>query len=269
MSAPLDGTPTAPASQHRRRGYACGNEAGDIAVAWEGQGRVPRRRDGPRHAAVLMATITAPPGQLRPSGTLEPAPDTAAPTTPALPGRLASLDAYRGFVMLLLLGEALSLCAVAAARPGVALWAFLCHHQQHVEWVGGSLHDMIQPSFSLLVGVALPFSIASRSARGQTHRRMVGHALWRALVLVSLGIWLRSVRKTETYFTFEDTLTQIGLGYGFVFLLARRRVRDQWLALALILFGYWAAFALYPAPPPDFDYAAVGVPANWPHLLTG
>ena len=57
--------------------------------------------------------------------------------------------------MLLLLGEALRLCAVSAARPGSAFWAFLCHHQDHVEWVGGSLHDLIQPSFSFLVGVAL------------------------------------------------------------------------------------------------------------------
>jgi predicted acyltransferase len=203
------------------------------------------------------------------TSTLEAVPSTAAPAAPLVPGRLASLDAYRGFVMLLLLGEALRLCDVAAARPESALWGFLCHHQEHVEWVGGSLHDLIQPSFSFLVGAALPFSIASRSARGQSRRQMIGHALWRALVLVLLGIWLRSVRKPQTYFTFEDTLTQIGLGYGVLFLLALRPVRDQCLALALVLFGYWAAFALYPAPPPDFDYAAVGVPPDWPHLLTG
>ena len=34
-------------------------------------------------------------------------------------------------------------------------WELLCHHQSHVEWVGCSLHDLIQPSFSFLVGVAL------------------------------------------------------------------------------------------------------------------
>ena len=32
----------------------------------------------------------------------------------------------------------------------------------------------------------------------------------------------------------------------------------QWIALRLILVGYWAAFALYPLPGADFDYAAVG-----------
>ena len=48
-------------------------------------------------------------------------------------------------------------------------------------------------------------------------------------------------------------------------------MRDQWIALAVILVGYWAAFALYPLPGADFDYASVGVPADWlqEHVLTG
>ncbi len=187
----------------------------------------------------------------------------------ALTTRLASLDAYRGFVMLLMLGEVLRFCEVAAARSASAGWAFLCHHQEHVAWVGGSLHDMIQPSFSFLVGVALPFSLAARSQAGQSRGRLVAHAFRRALILIALGVWLRSIGRPQTYFTFEDTLSQIGLGYGFLFLLARRPVRDQWIALGASLLGYWAAFALYPAPGPAFDWGAVGVPAAWPHHPSG
>ena len=67
------------------------------------------------------------------------------PTLP--PGRLASVDAYRGFVMFLMLGEVLALSRVAEALPGSEFWAFLAHHQSHVAWVGCSLHDLIQPSF--------------------------------------------------------------------------------------------------------------------------
>ena len=186
-----------------------------------------------------------------------------------LPGRLVSIDAYRGFVMLLLLGEVLRFCDVAAARPDSGLWAFLCHHQSHVPWVGASLHDLIQPGFSFLVGTALAFSVAARAAGGQSRRRMTLHAAWRALVLILLGIWLRSIGRPQTYFTFEDTLTQIGLGYLPLFLLALRPRRDQWLALAAILIGYWAAFAAYPAPPADFEYATVGVPPDWPHHQDG
>ena len=45
------------------------------------------------------------------------------------------------------------------------------------------------------------------------------HAFWRALILICLGVFLRSVNRPQTNWTFEDTLTQIGLGYGFLFLL--------------------------------------------------
>jgi predicted acyltransferase len=183
--------------------------------------------------------------------------------------RLASLDAYRGFVMFLMMAEALRLCRVAAAVPESGFWNFLCHHQTHVEWIGCSLHDLIQPSFSFLVGVALPFSIANRMSQGQSRWRMTAHAFWRALLLVLLGVFLRSTGSSQTYWTFEDTLTQIGLGYGVLFVLGFRPARDQWIAFALLLAGYWAAFALYPLPGPGFDYAKEGVPKGWPHLMSG
>src|SRR3989449_9607573 len=171
--------------------------------------------------------------------------------------------------MFLMLGEVLHFCEVAAARPGSVLWSFLCHHQSHVEWTYGSLHDLIQPSCSFLVGVALPFSIASRMAAGQSRASLIRHSLGRAALLIILGIFLRSLGRPQTYFTFEDTLTQIGLGYVFLFLLGFRPVREQWAAMVVIVVGFWAAFALYPLPGPDFDWAAVGVPKDWPHLLTG
>src|SRR5271165_5805861 len=136
-------------------------------------------------------------------------PSTASPMLPrpASARRLGSIDAYRGLVMFLMMAEVLRFCAVASAVPGNTIWEFLCHHQSHVEWIGCVLHDMIQPSFSFLVGVALPFSLASRLARGQSPGRMAGHAVWRSLVLVFLGIFLRSIGHRQTNFTFEDTLS--------------------------------------------------------------
>lgn len=177
--------------------------------------------------------------------------------------RLVSLDAYRGFVMFLMMAEVLRLHEVADRIPTSKIWAFLAWHQTHVEWVGCTLHDLIQPSFSFIVGVALPYSIAARLSRGDSKTRLILHAFWRALLLSLLGIFLRSVGKPQTNFTFEDTLTQIGLGYGILFLLGLRPVRDQWLAFAILLVGYWIAFAAYPLPPAEFDYASVGVPADW------
>jgi predicted acyltransferase len=98
---------------------------------------------------------------------------------------------------------------------------------------------------------------------------MLAHACWRAFLLTALGIFLRSIGKPRTNFTFEDTLSQIGMGYVFLFFLAFVPVRAQLAALAALLVGYWALFALYPAPAPDFDYASVGVRPDWPHHYSG
>jgi heparan-alpha-glucosaminide N-acetyltransferase len=183
--------------------------------------------------------------------------------------RNVAVDVYRGFVMFLMMAEVLQLAKVAAAYPGNWFWAVLGYNQTHVEWAGCSLHDLIQPSFSFLVGVALPYSIASRMAKGRTFGKMFVHAIWRSILLTALGVFLRSTHSPVTYFTFEDTLSQIGLGYTFLFLLGFCSPRWQWTSLGLILFGYWLAWALYPAPGPGYDYQAVGVPQEWVHNFTG
>jgi predicted acyltransferase len=191
------------------------------------------------------------------------------PETAQKAPRIASVDALRGIVMTLMLAEVMNIPAMVKFFPQSAFWSFLAFHNEHVEWQGCSLHDLIQPGFTFLVGVSLPFSIASRKARGQGFKQLFGHAMWRALVLVFLGIFLRSFGHGQTNFTFEDTLTQIGLGYGFLFLLGWTRVRTQVIALVLILVGFWAVFAFYPAPGPQFDYTQVGVPAHWSEHYTG
>ncbi len=183
--------------------------------------------------------------------------------------RNVAVDAYRGLVMLLMMGEIMRFAEVAHNFPGSLFWRILAYNQTHVEWAGLSLHDMIQPSFTFLVGVALPYSIQSRLHRGQSFRHQLFHAIVRSILLVVLGIFLRSLQGPMTNFTFEDTLTQIGLGYTFAFLLSFCRVRWQIAVLAGILFAYWLAWALYPIPSPGFDYAAVGVSSDWHHNFTG
>jgi predicted acyltransferase len=190
-------------------------------------------------------------------------PNDAPVIAPVASNRLVSLDAYRGFVMLLMMGEVLSFRHVSESLPGNGFWKFLYFNQDHVQWAGCSLHDLIQPSFSFIVGVALPFSIAGRLARGGKFGELLKHALIRSLILIALGIFLRSLWANQTYFTFEDTLSQIGLGYTFLFLLGFCKPPTQLIALVVILIGYWAAFALYPLPGAGFDYTAAGVTPDW------
>jgi predicted acyltransferase len=188
----------------------------------------------------------------------------------AVQPRNMAVDAYRGLVMLLMMGEVLEFARVARSFPGNPIWQFLAFNQSHVQWVGMSLHDTIQPGFTFLAGVSLPYSLRKRRQMGESFAHMLFHTMGRSVVLMALGVFLRSVNSPMTYFTFEDTLTQIGLGYTFGFLLMFVSPRWQWSAIGTILFGYWLAWALYPAPGPSFDWAAVGVPADWhQHLLTG
>jgi len=203
-----------------------------------------------------------------------PSPVDAATSAPVLAPRpatprLTSLDVFRGVTMVFMASEILHIPSVARQFASSGVARFLAAMLDHRPWVGCVPWDLIQPAFMFMVGVSLPYSIASRRAKGQSFARMFAHSTFRALVLIALGIFLRSQSRAQTYFTFEDVLTQIGLGYVFLFLLAWTRPRTQLLAAGLILVGYWAAFALYPLPAPGFDTTTVGVRADWPHHLTG
>jgi predicted acyltransferase len=193
-------------------------------------------------------------------------------TTPvAAPQRVLSVDAFRGFVMLLMMDSALRIGSIAKEYfPDDAFWQTLAFHTDHVKWTCCSLHDLIQPAFSFLVGVSLPFSIASREAKGQGFGRMLAHAIGRGALLMFLGIFLRSMSAPMTNWTFMDTLTQIGMGYVFLFLLGyTRSFLWQSIAFVVIVVGYWGAFAAYPLPAEDFDYEAVNVKSSEPGRFDG
>ncbi|MFA5189127.1 MAG: DUF5009 domain-containing protein [Verrucomicrobiia bacterium] len=195
---------------------------------------------------------------------------TPAPSKPASskPPRLMSLDVFRGFTMLAMASSGLGIIAVAKKMPD-SIWASIAPQLQHVEWIGCSAWDLIQPAFMFIVGVAMPFSFARRAADGQSFGQQWRHALVRAAVLVFLGAMLYG--QTTRAYVFTNVLAQIGLGYAFVFLLIGRSWRVQLGVVAAILAGYWLAFAAYPLPPQDFDHAKVGakgaevLPGFWAH----
>ncbi len=188
---------------------------------------------------------------------------TAAPIPREKPARLVSLDAYRGAIMLFMASGGLALPAVAQHFPDDPVWRFLAFNTDHVPWVGCSLWDLIQPSFMFMVGVAMPYSIASRRAKGDSQRKIVAHVLFRAVLLVLLAIFLTSNGRQRTDFVFPNVLAQIGLGYAFLYLLLGRGMRVQLMGLAGILLGYWLLFFRWPLPGPGFDYRSVGWPDDW------
>lgn len=187
-------------------------------------------------------------------------PDAAA-TAPPL--RLLSLDAYRGAVMILLAVNGFGIATLAKDTDSAFL-KWLGFQTSHPEWishfrlVGFALWDMIQPAFMFIVGVAVPYSCAKRAALGDSRGKLVAHAWSRAIFLILLGVFLTSVRATETQWSFANVLCQIGFGYPFLLLLAGRRLRTQLIAGAAVLALNWLAFALHPVPAANAAAAAAG-----------
>ncbi len=182
--------------------------------------------------------------------------------SPAVSERLVSLDAYRGFTMLFMASSGLGVSQIAKEHPNSPIWQFLKYHTTHVAWMGGGAWDMIQPSFMFMVGMAVPFSKSRRSAEGQDKRSQLLHLVWRAFVLVALGVFLTTGSNKQPVFGFHNVLAQIGLGYVFLTFLAGRTPRVQILALLGICVASWAAFAVTPIAGPGTDYAALGVSAE-------
>ena len=161
--------------------------------------------------------------------------------------RLVSLDILRGATMAFLCLEVLRLPLGVEKFPDSTFWQVVSTQMAHATWTGMTAWDLIQPAFMFMVGVALPWSVANRRARGETSAGLWGHALWRALALVLLGLMLVSLDSSQTRFDFTNVLTQIGLGYPVVFALAWASRRTQWMAGLAILLLTLIAFLLYPA----------------------
>ena len=171
--------------------------------------------------------------------------------------RLLSLDAYRGAIMLLMVSAGLGIHTVAKSFTHSPIWEFLDYETDHVVWAGCSLWDLIQPSFMFMVGAAMPFSHASRLAKGQSMWAISCKVVWRSVVLCLLGIFLISNSARHTDWTFVNVLTQIGLGYAFVYALIGRGVVVQLTAACGIMLVHWLMFYLH-TPHESFGYAMYG-----------
>src|SRR5882672_2558124 len=99
------------------------------------------------------------------------------------PSRLVSLDAYRGFIMLTLISHGFGFTALQAYPR----WAWLAAQVDHTEWTGVTFWDLIQPAFTFMVGMAMPFAFARRTAQGATFAGLFKRVAWRALLLVALS----------------------------------------------------------------------------------
>jgi heparan-alpha-glucosaminide N-acetyltransferase len=87
--------------------------------------------------------------------------------------RYVALDAYPGFIMLILASEGFGFSAL----QGDPTWGRIARWFHHVPWDGGVFWDMIQPAFMFMRGVAMPLALAKRTELGATERDNLRHIL--------------------------------------------------------------------------------------------
>jgi heparan-alpha-glucosaminide N-acetyltransferase len=215
----------------------------------------------------MSTTIASAQPQVGPP--VDPATPAISTATPAPAGRLQSLDVYRGLIMVALAFNGFGLAATAGnhleSAPDSGFWQAVHHQFEHVEWIGCSFWDLIQPSFMFMVGVSMAYSYVNRQRQGHSWGRMFAHACTRGLVLIGLGIFLISNSGRSTNWLLTNVLTQIGLGYPFLFLLWRRSLRTHVITAAALLLGAWALYSFYPHAGIDLAKGApeVGVSPRW------
>ncbi|HUS06507.1 MAG TPA: DUF5009 domain-containing protein [Bryobacteraceae bacterium] len=170
--------------------------------------------------------------------------------TPAA-GRLVSLDAYRGLIMLLLISHGFGL-SILQSRPN---WAWLAGQVDHAAWAGCTFWDLIQPAFTFMVGMAMPFAFARRKAQGATNLTLLRHVAWRSLILIVLSNILSNFNTSRPRPALQliNVLCQIAFGYLLCFGITRLRFPLQVACAVGLIAGYWALFVLYPGPDGPFS----------------
>jgi predicted acyltransferase len=172
-------------------------------------------------------------------------------TVDTKPQRLLSIDALRGFDMLLISGGGTFL-VLLENKTGLAGVDWIADQLKHPAWNGFTFYDFIFPLFLFIAGVSMAFSLNKGIEMGLSKAELYKKAFWRMLILVILGI----IDKNQPVTFFEPSqirvasvLGRIGLAGFFASLLYlnfSRLHRIFWVAGILLL--YYAALFLIPVP---------------------
>lgn len=181
-----------------------------------------------------MATIQAAPAREAPQAPVIPA---------AAPQRYLALDAYRGFIMFILVSGGFGLAALAKNRPA---YAWIAGQFDHKPWEWIAFWDLIQPAFMFMVGVAMPFALDARAARGADRSQLFRHVAVRSLRLILMSQILMSISAGRLHFQLINVLAQIGLTYFLCYLIMQLEFRWQAVIAAALLAGHWALFVAFP-----------------------
>lgn len=163
----------------------------------------------------------------------------SADTIKAGPGRLVSLDAFRGFTIAAM---------IMVNYPGN--WDHVYPPLLHVDWHGITPTDLIYPFFIFIVGVSIVLAYTKRLEAGLPKRDMYKKIVSRSIKIFAVGIFL----ALFPLFNFGElrvagVLQRIALVFAAcAFLYLKTGWKAQAWTGAGILIAYWLAMTLIPTP---------------------
>ncbi|GAB3166204.1 acyltransferase family protein [Telluribacter humicola] len=180
-----------------------------------------------------------------------PVPPAQEPVISTRPARLQSLDALRGFDMLMIAGGG----AFISLLHGKTGWGWvdtLAGQFEHPAWHGFSFYDFIFPLFLFMAGVSLSYSLSSGVARGLSKNTLFSKVAKRMLILICLGILYKNAPVdpfNPAGIRYGSVLGRIGMATFFTTLLYLNiSLQQRLLVVAGILLTYYAALFLIPVP---------------------
>lgn len=159
---------------------------------------------------------------------------------PTSASRLMSLDLFRGATI-----AGMILVNNAGDEPS-AYWPL-----RHAQWNGWTPTDLVFPFFLFIVGVAMAFSFSSRLKRGESRQKLLGHVLWRGLVLFALGMLLNGFPNEYHLPSWRvyGVLQRIAICYVISAMLALWADWRGWaITIVGCLVGYWILMRFVPVP---------------------
>ena len=162
-----------------------------------------------------------------------------------LPGRVASVDFFRGVTMFLLAGESTRLYGHLLEFDN-GFMHFLGTQLDHHEWHGLHFWDLIQPFFMFIVGVAIPFAVANRKRKGDSDKKILQHVLKRSFLLLFFGWALYFVAAGTLVFRFQNVLAQLSVTYLVAYLIMNKSYRFQIIFTLVILLLIDLAYRFFP-----------------------
>jgi len=166
--------------------------------------------------------------------------DQVAAPTRARASRLMSLDLFRGATI------AGMILVNNAGDERTTYWPL-----KHAQWNGWTPTDLVFAFFLFIVGVATAYSLSSRLKRGESRQKLLGHVLWRGLILFALGLFLNGFPNEYHLASWRvyGVLQRIAVCYVISANLALWTSTRGWLVAAIsCLAGYWILMRYVPVP---------------------